>query len=55
MTSWAVANAGIHLSLTGRGLVPKTAAQKATVALLQQNVAEWKKLGQELVRIAEQG
>jgi hypothetical protein len=53
LTSAAVTNAGLHLNLRGRGASPRTAAQKANVALLEKNHAEWKKIEQELVRLAE--
>ena len=53
LMSAAVSNAGLHLALQGQGVAPKTAAQKANVALLQQNQVEWKKIEQELVQIAE--
>jgi hypothetical protein len=53
LTSSAVSNAGVHLALRGRGASPKTTAQKANVALLEKNGAEWKKMEQELIRIGE--
>lgn len=53
LTSWAVANAGIHLMIKrSKGAEPETAAQKANVALLESNQAEWKKLEQELAQSA---
>jgi hypothetical protein len=53
LTLAAVSNAGLQIALRGRGASPKTAAQKANVALLEKNEAEWKKMEQELARIAE--
>jgi hypothetical protein len=53
LTSAAVSNAGLQIALRGRGASPKTAAQKTNVALLEKNEAEWKKMEQELMRIAE--
>jgi hypothetical protein len=52
LSSWAVANAGIHMMIRGKGA--ETSAQKANVALLESNRAEWTKIQQELARLAEQ-
>ena len=57
LSSSAVANAGLHLTLgrqTQGGAPPQTAAQKANVALLEKNRAEWQKLEQEIVRLGAQ-
>jgi 2'-5' RNA ligase len=54
LTSAAVSTAGLHITLRERGASPSTAAQKANVALLEKNQAEWKKIEQELVRLATQ-
>jgi hypothetical protein len=53
LTSWAVGNAGIHRMLSKNGTAPGSAAQKANVALLEQNATEWEKLQQEMRQIAE--
>lgn len=57
LSSSAVSNAGLHMMLRGRGqgeAPPLTAAQKANVALLEKNGAEWQKLQQEIIKLGEQ-
>jgi hypothetical protein len=57
LSSTAVSNAGVHMMLRSRGqgeTPPLTDAQKANVALLEKNSAEWQKLQQEMIRLGEQ-
>jgi hypothetical protein len=57
LSSSAVSNAGLHMTLrrqSQNGAPPQTAAQKANVALLEENKAEWQKLEQEMVRLGTQ-
>jgi hypothetical protein len=52
---WApatVSNAGLHMTLRGCA-APQTAAWKANVAVLEKAQTEWKRIEQELVRLAE--
>jgi hypothetical protein len=49
----AVSNAAIQLTMRNRGMAPKTAAQKANVALLEKHQDEWNKLQAEMTRLAE--
>ena len=56
LSSSAMSNAGLHMTLsrqTQSGAPPQTAAQKANVALLENNRAEWQKLEAEIIRIGE--
>jgi hypothetical protein len=56
LTAEAVTNASLEMMLRGRtqgsAVAPATAAQKANVALLEKNQAEWQKLQQELRRLS---
>src|SRR5688572_202234 len=56
LSSSAVLNAGLQMTLsrqTQSSTPPQTAAQKANVALLEKNRAEWQKLEQQMAQIAE--
>jgi hypothetical protein len=57
LSSSAVANAGLQMTLAKQsqgGPAPQTAAQKANIALLVKNRAEWQKLEKEMLRLGEQ-
>lgn len=55
LSSSAMTNAGLYMTLrrqSQNAAPPQTAAQKANVALLEKNQAEWKKIEQELAQLA---
>lgn len=60
LTSLAMGNAGLALAIKNGELdpeaapPPETAAQKANLALLEKNQAEWRKILEELERLGEE-
>lgn len=55
LMSGALFNAGMTIAMPeSDNASPRSAAQKANVALLQKNHAEWKKMEQEIVQLATQ-